>query len=141
MNKLRTLKALALMEENPTLQTIEVESTLEGLQNFVGGLIEVGCYNSTLAKNNIKLVFNEEGKLLNLLPALLLVDENRGHFEVLDAVCGNILICGVDDNGESVSLTDEQIQIVYDTIKGYEHDHAKFQRSKDEKFLPYLICK
>ena len=74
----------------------EIENTLEVMQELVGGLIEVVCWDDVL------LIFNEEGKLMNLEPNLM--------FE-FDYIAGNCLIVGDDfENGEFKSLTDEEIE-------------------------------
>ena len=81
---------------------MNIENTLEAKQELVGGLIEVvgGL------PNKILLVCNEEGKLDNLLPNLM--------FD-FDYIAGDCFFIGDDrDNGNFKSLTDEQINEVYD---------------------------
>ena len=83
-------------------EIMNIENTLEAKQELVGGLIEVvgGL------KDNILLICNEEGKLANLLPNLM--------FD-FDYIAGDCFFVGDDyDNGDFKSLTDEQINEVYD---------------------------
>ncbi len=83
-------------------EIMNIENTLEAKQELVGGLIEVvgGL------KDDILLVCNEEGKLTNLLPNLM--------FD-FDYIAGDCFFVGDDyDNGDFKSLTDEQINEVYD---------------------------
>lgn len=78
---------------NPGLKPdiADIPNTLEGLQAAVGGYIEV----VPLADNAVMLV-NEEGKLLNLRLNRWIYDKSE---RLRDAICGVILIVGVD--GES----------------------------------------
>lgn len=83
-------------------EIMNIENTLEAKQELVGGLIEVvgGL------KDNILLVCNEEGKLANLLPNLM--------FD-FDYIAGDCFFVGDDyGNGDFKSLTDNQINEVYD---------------------------
>ena len=74
----------------------EIENELKVLQELVGGLIEVINFDDLL------LICNEEGKLMNLEPNLL--------FE-FDYIAGNCLLVGDDfENGEFKSLTDYEIE-------------------------------
>ena len=83
-------------------EIMNIENTLEAKQELVGGLIEVvgGL------KDNILLVCNEEGKLTNLLPNLM--------FD-FDYIAGDCFFVGDNrENGNFESLTDEQINDVYE---------------------------
>ena len=83
-------------------EIMNIENTLEAKQELVGGLIEVvgGL------KDNILLICNEEGKLANLLPNLM--------FD-FDYIAGDCFFVGDDyENGDFKSLTDKQINEVYD---------------------------
>lgn len=83
-------------------EIMNIENTLEAKQELVGGLIEV----VSGLKDDILLVCNEEGKLTNLLPNLM--------FD-FDYIAGDCFFVGDDyDNGDFKSLTDEQINEVYD---------------------------
>ena len=84
---------------NPEIMNIE--NTLDAKQKLVGGLIEVVGLTE-----DILLVCNEEGKLDNLLPNLM--------FD-FDYIAGDCFFIGDDcENGNFKSLTDEQINEVYD---------------------------
>lgn len=82
-------------------EIMNIENTLEAKQELVGGLIEIATVT-----DEILLVCNEEGKLENLLPNLM--------FD-FDYIAGDCFFVGDDyDNGDFKSLTDEQINEVYD---------------------------
>ncbi len=81
-----------------------VEDTLEAKQELVGGLIEVVVYD-----DEILLVCNEEGKILNMKPNLA--------FDY-DYIAGDCFFIGDDfENGDFKSLTDEQIERIKEEIK------------------------
>ncbi|MBQ6342572.1 MAG: DUF3846 domain-containing protein [Anaerolineaceae bacterium] len=69
------------------------------MQQIVGGYIEL--FETT--DSGIDLFCNEEGKLIHL-------DCNRFFPELQDIVCGPIIAIGHDEEGASVSLTEEQVQ-------------------------------
>jgi len=69
----------------------EIDNTLEALQEFVGGYIEV-----IYIGNDLCLVCNEEGKLKNLEVTVAFVDDND---EVKDLIAGDSFV--IRDNGES----------------------------------------
>ena len=64
---------------------------------ILAALLLVSC-----ASGNVRLTY-EEGKLINL-------ECNRFFPEIQDIICGPIIAIGHDDDGASVSLTDEQVQ-------------------------------
>ena len=76
-----------------------ISDSLKGMQQIVGGYIEL--FKTT--ESEIDLFCNEEGKLINL-------ECNRYFPELQDIVCGTIIAIGHDDEGASVSLTDEQVK-------------------------------
>lgn len=73
-----------------------IENTLRAKQVLVSGLIEVIPYEDVL------LVCNDEGKLLNFLPNI-----NLGY----DYIAGDCFLVGDDyENADFKSLTDEEIE-------------------------------
>ena len=82
-------------------QVVEIENKLEVLQKIVGGLIET-VYPF---KDEVCLICNEEGKLLNLQMNRALYDNGS----VYNVIAGDFLVVGAGiDN--FCSLTDEQIE-------------------------------
>jgi hypothetical protein len=69
------------------------------LQEIVGGVFQMP---SMPGMKNVNLVCNDVGKLENLPANIYWGDD--------DIICGNCLIIGHDDEGESISLTPEQIE-------------------------------
>ena len=82
------------------------------MQKIVGGYIEMLDLDE-----NTSLVCNESGKIQGL-------EGNRRIGR--DIIAGAFFICGFNEDGESISLTDEQI------IKYYEHFKEPEYYSQEE---------
>ena len=105
-----------LILSNNELKEQEIENTLEALQKVVGGYIEIPYLSETLAKNDIDIIINDEGKFIEGLRAEIAIVKD-GTNEVLDVVMGNCIFASHNDEGDTVSLTDEQIAIVQNELK------------------------
>lgn len=84
----------------------EIEHSLEKMQSIVGGLIEF-----VALEENVDLICNEEGKINNL-PINRIVTN--------DVICGTFFITG-HKNGDTISLTDKQIQKYKNYFKLRKH--------------------
>lgn len=84
---------------------MEIEDSLEAMQQIVGGNIQVLYpYNDEAA-----LVCHDEGKLLNLPLNRTLRDPETD--EIYDIICGDCFICGASAGSEHfVSLSEKQIK-------------------------------
>ena len=84
-------------------QVEEIENTLEAKQAIVGGYIQA-IYPW---EDEIALICNEEGKLLNLPLNRLLWDEDGN---LIDYIAGTFLICGAPlDSEDFESIPDKLI--------------------------------
>ena len=87
---------------------------------MVGGLIEVVPYEDVL------IICNEEGKLLNMLPNLV--------FDY-DYIAGNCFVIGDDyEHGDFKSLTDEEIFKYREELKRHSFKYKQL-KSNQEKIL------
>lgn len=108
------IKAIVLSNEK--LEVKEIENTLENLQSIVGGYIEIPFLGGQFNKNKINPIINEEGKYIEgLRPEIAMIDGNTN--KVLDIVYGNCIFASHDMYGETISLNDEQIEIVMEELK------------------------
>ena len=97
----------------------EINKDLHSMQRVVGGLIE--CVD---LDNETTLVCNEEGKLQGL----------EGNRRVgRDIIAGTFFICGFNDDGEFVSLTDEQISKYKDRF--YEPESFSYYYMQEPEFF------
>lgn len=103
---------------------VTIPNTLQAKQRLVGGLIEVIQYEDVL------LVCNEEGKILNMPPNLV--------FDY-DYIAGNCFIIGDDyENGNFRSLTLDEIEKYKKDIDSrsfkYKEVKENSSKEKDERF-------
>lgn len=89
-------------------------------------MVEVCSYFPLLEKNNIDVLIDEEGKLKNLKPNIVIQDEGR---YVIDVIAGNMLFVGVDNNGNWIELNDRQIEIVNEFL-----DNLSIRKFMDKSF-------
>lgn len=81
---------------------IEVENKLSALQQQVDGFIETVF---PFKDEDVVLICNEEGKLLNLEPNRIIFNDGYP----MDCICGTFLLAGIHED-DFTSLTDEQIR-------------------------------
>lgn len=96
---------IVLKKVNQDPEVMEIAPNLKVYQNLVGGLID--CMD---IENDISIVFDDEGKLkgkdINLIVS-------KGAWT--DFIVGDLFFIGIDkEEGEFVSLTDEQIEYIMD---------------------------
>ena len=94
----------------------EINNTLEGLQQIVGGYIEIPFLSREFNENEIDVIINEEGKLIEgLEPEIAVIDGTTQ--QILDIVYGNCAFASHDSEGNTIELNEEQKQIVKDKLK------------------------
>lgn len=92
----KKIKILALRPlEKPVVE--EIEDSLEAMQKFVGGYIQ-----SVPVGDGLDMILDEEGKLKGK-------PYNRSLFDGQDVAVGDVFITKVNSNGNSVSLTQSDI--------------------------------
>ena len=85
----------------PAFDVAEVETLgLKDMQDMVGGLIE--CLHMGYG---VDCWLNDEGKLLGLSPNFFLVNSGS----IIDVVCGDVFFASSNEEGETIGLTDEQV--------------------------------
>ena len=92
----------------------EIDSSLESMQNIVGGLIQaIYPFDHPVA-----LICNEEGKLMRLPLNRALFDKDGN---IVDIITGTFFICSAPADSENFeSLTDEQIEIYQKRFEALE---------------------
>lgn len=108
------MKVLVL--SNGELKTQDIGTELEDLQKIVGGYIEIPFISKVFNDNGIDTIINEEGKLIEgLKPEIAIVNEKQGN--ILDIVYGNCIFASHDEEGNTIALTEEQIEIVNNELE------------------------
>lgn len=99
-----TKRKVLLVEPQKRPRVVEIDDTLDALQELVGGYIE-SIYPF---EDEVALVCNEEGKLRGLPYNRALYDEDGDMYEL---IAGNFFIIGAPEDAEDfTSLTQEQIE-------------------------------
>ena len=94
--KMNNFIKVLVVESNKEPYIKEIESSLESLQDIVGGLIEY-----INLENNVDLICNEEGKINNLP-----FNRSIGN----DIIAGTFIIAGVNlQNGETISIPKDKV--------------------------------
>ena len=120
-----------LILKNGKLEVKEIENTLEELQKIVGGYIEFPFLCKDFFENTIDVIINEEGKLIEgLRPELAIVDKRTNM--ILDVVYGSCIFASHDEEGNTVSLNTEQIEIVMERLQ-YDYMLTLLEKEKQYK--------
>ena len=106
-------KIKVLVLNDLELKEKEIDNSLKALQNEVGGYIEIPSFSRKLSENNIDMIINEEGKVNRLQPQLAIYQDNK----IVDVICGNIIFASANEDGETIGLTDEQIEVLKEVLK------------------------
>ena len=107
------MKVLVL--SNGELQEREIENTLEELQRIVGGNIEFPFLGKVFAENEIDIIINEDGKYIDGLKPEIAVMTESGN--IYDVIYGNCIFASHDNIGNTVGLTDKQLEVVTKKLK------------------------
>lgn len=103
------MKVLVL--SNNTLEEREIKNELEGLQEIVGGYIEIPYLSRVFNDNKIDIIINEEGKFIEgLEPEIAVID--RATQDIVDIIYGNCVFASHDYEGNTIALNEEQKNIV-----------------------------
>lgn len=95
-------------------EIVEMEDTLENLQNAVEGYIE---YLWLSREQKYIILVNEEGAIRHLQPNLLLVREGGGDVPIF----GNVLFTGKDpESGDIASLTEREAEDICRLMKMFQ---------------------
>ena len=109
----------------------EIKDSLQGLQQIVGGYIEIPFLSPVFNENKIDVVINEEGKFINgLEPEIAVISKETN--AILDIVYGNCVFVSHDAEGNTIELNDEQKNIVKDKLKS---DIVLYNQKKDIHYL------
>lgn len=110
------MKINVIILNNNEFEPKEIENDLKTLQNLVGGFIEIPYICDELGKHNIDIIINEEGKLIDgLRPEIVIVNSETN--EVVDLIFGTCIFASTDEEGNTIGLTNDQIEVLYKIFK------------------------
>lgn len=79
------------------------------LSTLVNGFIEYITYIKGFKERNIGLVVNEEGKIRNLEPSMIIANS---YCDIVDMVAGDVVFVKTDNNGNTIPLDSDDISFV-----------------------------
>lgn len=120
-----------VVEPNKEPYIKEIKSSLESLQDIVGGLIEY-----INLENNVDLICNEEGKMNNLP-----FNRSIGN----DVIAGTFILVGVNLNtGETVSIPKDKVNKYMELFSLANHNNiidylnAEFIESSNLAYMQFI---
>ena len=120
-------------------EIVEIEDELESMQDLVGGLIEPydPFYSETDPRyENVILVCNEEGKLMQLPPSRAIIDEDG---RLLDVIQGPFFLCYSPVDSEKFNSLPPDLEEEF--LKKYEKPERFFRKGNSisiERYDPGL---
>lgn len=110
-------KILKLNKEMKQFEEVKVKGsvvTYEELKDTVGGWIEHVTFNRKLHEAGIDMWIDEEGKLKNLNPSIIIADDNH----IIETLCGDIVFTRrINHDDNSYCLLESQIELIKDILK------------------------
>lgn len=101
---------VVVKEPGKEAEVRSIEAKLEVFQGLVGGLIEGACVDEYMREHDIITYINDEGKLIGLAPNILA-------FDCQDVIVGTCVFVKGDENGDDVSLEQDEIEHVLEYCK------------------------
>lgn len=109
------MKKYLVLKENGKFQEIYEEDYKDSysmLKENVGGTLEVISYIQCFQEKNIDLWIHDEGKLLDLLPTIALLDKEQ----IVDVISGKIVFAKANEEGETIPLDDSDIFFIKSVV-------------------------
>ena len=107
--KLTIMAILAQDESKKTSQRVKAGQKISFLNGVFYGTGNILGYDRV----GSDMIINEEGKVNRLQPQLAIYQDNK----IVDVICGNIIFASANEDGKTIGLTDEQIEIVKEVLK------------------------
>ena len=95
----------------------DIKGDLKSLQTEVGGLLTLANYYEELENQGVDIFVDDEGLLKADPITTLLITEKKNPMKVLTSLVGNLIFVSHDDEGNTLGLTDEQIEFIQAHLK------------------------
>ena len=95
----------------------DIKGDLKSLQTEVGGLITLANYYEELEMYDIDIFADDEGLLKADPKTTLIITDKKNRMKVLTALVGNLIFVSHDDEGNTLGLTNEQIDFIKAHLK------------------------
>ena len=115
---MKSVKSIALVYDGIKLTTknYDYDKSYEFLKDSVDGYID-HLVLPVFGKKHIDMWVNDEGKLLNLEPSMVLTHDGKP----IDVVVGNIVFTRYDDEGDTLSLEPDDITYINDVLDNVDY--------------------
>ena len=109
-------KIVYLNEKSEELEIKEIDINLENLHALLnGGYLENAVISEKLFENNIHVLIDEEGKIKDLKPKIIILDKD---LNIIDVIVGSVIFIGTDLSiGDFCGLNNKQINLIYEIFK------------------------
>lgn len=112
----------------------EIKGDLRSLQDEVGGLITLAPHFDELTEMGIDIYADDEGLLKeNPKVTMLILDDKHQNVERI--LVGNLVLAGHDGEGNTISLTDKQIDYIRNHLKVVEYSRGNGRLLKALTFI------
>ena len=95
----------------------DIKGDLRSLQKEVCGLLTLANYYEELVEKRIDIFADDEGFLKADPKTTLIITDKENRMKVLTALVGNLVFVSHDDEGNTLSLTDEQIVFIKEHLR------------------------
>ena len=95
----------------------DIEGDLKSLQTEVGGLLTLAPYYEELENHGVDIFADDEGLLKANPKTTLIITDKKNRMKVLTALVGNLIFVSHDDEGNTLGLTDEQVEFIKSHLK------------------------
>ena len=95
----------------------DIKGDLKSLQTEVGGLLTLAPYYEELENHGVDIFADDEGLLKPNPKTTLIITDKKNRMKVLTCLVGNLIFVSHDDEGNTLGLTDEQIEFIQAHLK------------------------
>lgn len=120
------MEKVYILEPNGQFKIDRVEKVnLEYMQSVIGGCIDIPFVSEVLQEKGIDVVVADEQSFdIRNDTSLIVINDD----EVVSITTGKCILCGVDDEGKSVGLNEEQVDFIKENFRlsifGFDGDVA-----------------
>lgn len=122
------------IDTNLDFYTKEIRGDLKSLQEEVGGYITIANYWKELREQDIDIYADDEGLLADN-PTITLFVEDKNKHKTLGFLVGNLIFASHDDKGNTIGLTDEQVNFITEHLMTYSGGRKSGGRKKAYTFI------
>ena len=105
------------IDTNGNAAVKDIKGDLKSLQTEVGGLLTLAPYYEELENHGVDIFADDEGLLKPNPKTTLIITDKKNRMKVLTCLVGNLIFVSHDDEGNTLGLTDEQVEFIKSHLK------------------------